>query len=557
MAEKTIVFLEINSSYSHSMPGYCMLRALAEREAPECCWKHVEATIKTPPEEILRKLEACKADILLATAYIFNLDFLLKICAELKEHSPKLQIFPGGPCFLGNNEDFLRENPYISGTIRGDESSLPGLLKGHDFGEIPGLCYLDDKGQYRDNQTAEYKGELDSLPSPYQAGLIHQGKPFYQLESSRGCGGACVFCTSSRSRGVKYHSPERVKNDLRALHEQGYREIRLIDRTFNENPERALELLKLFAEDFADMRFHLEIHPGRLTPKLLAQLTKAEKGSLHLEAGIQSFDPAVLKEIRRPASSAAENGLRSLTSLKNLEIHTDLIAGLPGQTSGSLLRDINKMLELSPDEIQLEILKILPGTALRENPPPGMEYSRKVPWQVLKTIDMTAQDLQAALLYSYIIDSWHNPPALQNVFRFAFRRIADFFVKFSVFIAPYCELDSGKLPLEKRFELFEEFLAEHDKKALELCRFAKLAAGFRCDGTEIQKYSATNGEILIWQRPGMANPKIKRCIIFTCSFNAADFWLDSQSQLEEQPEKYIFKLHYGRHPAAIVKQLKG
>lgn len=553
MAENPVVFLELNSSYSHAMPGYCLLRALAERAAPEWRWKHVEATIKTPPEEIVRKVEAGNPAVLLATAYIFNLDLLSAVCAELKKHHSSLRIFLGGPCFLGDNESFLRENPAVTGVVRGDEAALPELLRGRDFREIPGLCYLDDNGRYRDNQSAEYKGELDALPSPYQPGLVHSGKAFYQLETSRGCGGACIFCTSSRSRGVKYHSLERVKDDLRALHEQGYREIRLVDRTFNENPERALELLKLFAEDFADMRFHLEIHPGRLTPELLAQLAEAEKGTLHLEAGIQSFDPAVLKKIRRPASAAAENGLRALLSLKNLEIHADLIAGLPGQTPDSLRRDIAKMLALSPDEIQLEVLKVLPGTVLREKPPPGMEYNRKTPWQVVKTADLSAEDLAAARLYSYIIDSWYNPPALQNVFRFACRRITDFFIKFSVFAEPYCEPDSGKFPLEKRFELLEEFLTEHDKKALELCRFAKLAAGFRCEGTELQKYSGTDAEVPAWRRPGMINPEIKRCITLTCSFNAADFWLDQQAQLTEQPEKYIFKLHYGRHPAAIAK----
>jgi len=356
-----------------------MLRALAEREAPEWSWKHVETTIKTPPGEIIRKIELCKADILLATAYIFNLRLLLEVGAELKKRCRALQIFLGGPCFLGDNEDFLRAKAYVSGVLRGDESSLPDLLRGGAFDKIPGLCYLDASGQYRDNRKADYKYELDTLPSPYQLGLIHQGKAFYQLETSRGCNGACVFCTSSRSRGVKYHSLSRIKADLCALHEQGYREIRLVDRTFNEDAARASALLKLFTEDFADMRFHLEIHPGRLTPELLAQLAQAKKGSLHLEAGIQSFDLIVLKKIRRQVSRAAENGLRMLTSLENLEIHADLIAGLPGQTSASLLRDIDKMLELSPDEIQLEILKILPGTELRENPSPGMEYDPEPP----------------------------------------------------------------------------------------------------------------------------------------------------------------------------------
>lgn len=552
MDDKKVVFLEINSSYSHSMPGYCLIRALAEQDAPEWHWGHVEATGKTPFEKIVSDVEANNPSILLATGYIFNLDLLLEVCAELKKRNKELRIFLGGPSFLGDNEKFLRENLYISGVIRGDESSIPDLLKAH---EVAGLCYLDEQNSYQDNLLADYKNELDTLPSPYQQALIHRGKAFYQLETSRGCGGACSFCTSSKSKGVKYHSLARVKKDLQALHNLGYRDIRLIDRTFNEDSNRALSMLKYFAEDFPDMRFHLEIHPGRLKTEVLAQLAKAKKGTLHLEAGIQSFDPLVLKEIRRPASP--ENtikGLKALLELDNLEVHADLIAGLPKQTLASLLNDINKMLDLAPDEIQLENLKLLPGTALRENLPPGLEYNPTPPWQVLQTKDMSREDLRTAVLYSYILDSWYNPPALLNVFRFCNKYINNFFIKFCDFIAPYCDLNKGKLSLKKRFDLLEEFLKKHEQKSLDLCRFAKIASGFRCEQADMQKYIEANVETIIWQRAELnKNTKIKRCIILNTSFNTANFWLNHKAKISTEESSYMFKLHYGRNVAAITK----
>ena len=550
MPNKKVVFLELNSSYSHSMPGYCLIRALAEKEAPEWSWGHSEATVKTTIDEIICDVEKNNPDILLATAYIFNLNFLLKICAELKKENNKLRIFLGGPSFLGDNEYFLRENLFIAGVVRGDESSIPDLLNGN---KPAGLCYLDEKSSYQDHGLADYKNELDTLPSPYQQGLIHRGKAFYQLETTRGCGGACSFCTSSKSKGVKYHSIARVKKDLQALHDLDYRDIRLIDRTFNEDSERAVSMLKIFKEDFPDMRFHLEIHPGRLKSKVLEQLAKAKKGSLHLEAGIQSFDPLVLKEIRRPASiENTKKGLKALLELNNLEIHADLIAGLPRQTLQSLLIDINQMLDLAPNEIQLENLKLLPGTDLRENPPPGLEYNSETPWQVMQTKEMNTGDLKTATLYSYILDSWYNPPALINVFRFCNNHIEDFFIKFCGFIEPYCDLTKGKLALEKRFDLLEEFLKKHDKKSLELCRFAKTASGFR--GNDMQKYSKVNNENIIWQRPNIdKNTKIKRCIILDYSFNAADLWLTPKAKLSFQKHTYVFKLYYGRHVAQITK----
>lgn len=551
MDNRKVVFLELNSSYSHSMPGYCLIRAWAEQKAPEWCWGHSEATTKTPIEEIICDVKENSPDVLLATGYIFNHDLLLKICAELKRRNNELRIFLGGPSFLGDNEHFLRENLFISGVIRGDESSIPDLLNGDN---PAGLCYLDEKSSYQDHGLADYKYELDTLPSPYQQGLIHRGKAFYQLETSRGCGGACSFCTSSKSKGVKYHSLTRVKKDLQALHDLNYRDIRLIDRTFNEDSERAVSMLKIFCEDFPDMRFHLEIHPGRLKPEVLKQLAKAKKGSLHLEAGIQSFDPLVLKAIRRPASiENTKNGLKALLELDNIEIHVDLIAGLPRQTLQSLLNDVNQMLDLAPDEIQLENLKLLPGTDLRENPPPGLEYNSETPWQVMQTKEMNTDDLTSATLYSYILDSWYNPPALINVFRFCNSQIKDFFIKFHDFIGPHCDLNKGKLPLEKRFDLLEYFLKKQDQKSLELCRFAKTASGFR--GNDMQRYTKSNNETIIWQRAGLdKNQKIKRCIILDYSFNAADLWLNPKAKLKSIKTTYTFKLHYGRNVAFIAQR---
>ena len=162
--DKKVVFLELNSSYSHSMPGYCLIRTLTEREAPEWHWRHVEATIKTPVDEIIRDVEKTNPDVLLATGYIFNLELLLKICAELKERFSKMRIYLGGPTFLGDNEELLRENPCITGVVRGDESSVPDLLNGN---KADGLCFIDENKLYHDYGLADYKDELDTLPSPY------------------------------------------------------------------------------------------------------------------------------------------------------------------------------------------------------------------------------------------------------------------------------------------------------------------------------------------------------------------------------------------------------
>ena len=58
----------------------------------------------------------------------------------------------------------------------------------------------------------------------------------------------------------------------------------MLDRTFNYNPRRAKELLRLFLEFSPDIRFHLEIHPALLSEELKEELKQLPAGLLHLEA---------------------------------------------------------------------------------------------------------------------------------------------------------------------------------------------------------------------------------------------------------------------------------
>jgi radical SAM superfamily enzyme YgiQ (UPF0313 family) len=553
---KKVLFLEINSSYSHSMLSYCLIRAFCEQQATDWQWHHIDGTLKNSIYELLDAAVELEPDLILGTAYIFNIDFLCQLVAKIKQKLPDSRIVLGGPSFLGNNESFLRNNSAVDAVIRGDESTVP-LLLNDDWMASEGLCYITQTGDYKDNGIADFDDELDSLPSPYQAGLIHTGKPFFQLETSRGCRGRCVFCTSSLSHKVKFFSLDRVRMDLQALHHAGYREIRLIDRTFNEQPQRAVDMLNMFYTEFYDMRFHLEIEPGKLCEPVTEALKKAPEGMLHLEAGVQTFDTEVLKKIRRPASAAAtREGLKKLVDNPSFEVHADLIAGLPGQTLESVMQDVDTMVSIGPEEIQLEVLKLLPGTELAAKPPKGMEYNSLPPWDITATKDMAADQIRYAAFVSHVLDSWYNTPGLQNVFRFAHQRIDNFLKKFCEFTEAYCHPSKGKLPLEKRYKICNEFLKSHDKLCYELSIFSTVAAGFVVPDLELRKYPLNEAEDEqdIWQRPDIpANIKIKRCITLECSFDAADIWSGFSTGIVEGRHLYMFKLHYGRNVAQIVK----
>ena len=230
---------------------------------------------------------------------------------------------------------------------------------------VPGLCYLTPNKEYKDNGIARVLNFAGLVP-PEQSRFFNWSKPFVQLETTRGCFNTCAFCVSGGEKPVRTLSIESIRERLQLIHAHGIKNVRVLDRTFNYNPRRAKELLRLFLEFHPDIRFHLEIHPALLSEELKEELSLLPKGLLHLEAGIQSLREPVLEKSRRMGKlSDALDGLRFLCALPNMETHADLIAGLPLYHLHEIFEDVRTLAGYAAGEIQLESLKLLPGTEMR------------------------------------------------------------------------------------------------------------------------------------------------------------------------------------------------
>lgn len=96
---------------------------------------------------------------------------------------------------------------------------------------IPGLCYLDSNGQYRDNGIARVLKFSDLIP-PEKSRFFNWSKPFVQLETTRGCFNTCAFCVSGGEKPVRTLSIEAIRERLQIIHQHGIKNVRVLDRTF-------------------------------------------------------------------------------------------------------------------------------------------------------------------------------------------------------------------------------------------------------------------------------------------------------------------------------------
>lgn len=455
-----ILWLDLNSSYAHASLALPALHAQVMHD-PSLEWGVVSATINENPGMTAGEVVRHAPDIVAATCWLFNHEVLMHVLSRVKAMLPQCVVALGGPEFLGPNEDFLRTNRFVDCVFRGEgEETFPQWLarwqQPDDWDAVTGLCFLDAEGHYHDNGLSRVIA-FDKLVNPEQSPFFNWTKPFVQLETTRGCFNTCAFCVSGGEKPVRTLSIEAIRARVRLIHEKGIRNIRVLDRTFNYQSHRAKALFDLFRE-FPDMRFHLEIHPALLSEELKRELASMPKGLLHLEAGIQSLHEEVLTVSRRAGKlSDALEGLRYLCSLDNMETHADLIAGLPLYHLSQIFDDVRTLAEYRAGEIQLESLKLLPGTEMRRRAKElGICYAPLPPYEVLQTREITPDELQTARQLSRLLDGFYNASAWQEVTRRLIVEEPDFLTRFLNHLIQIGVIDQP-MGLERRGILLYQF----------------------------------------------------------------------------------------------------
>lgn len=460
-----ILWIDLNSSYAHSSLALPALHAQIMTD-PSIEWEIVSATINENTGMIVDEIYRHRPDILAATTWLFNHEQLIHVASRVKALLPKTCLVLGGPEFLGDNEEFLRKNPFVDCVFRGEgEEVFPQWLTCWNHPEqwhtVPGLCYLTPNKEYKDNGIARVLNFAGLVP-PEQSRFFNWSKPFVQLETTRGCFNTCAFCVSGGEKPVRTLSIESIRRRLQLIHAHGIKNVRVLDRTFNYNPRRAKELLRLFLEFHPDIRFHLEIHPALLSEELKEELSLLPKGLLHLEAGIQSLREPVLEKSRRMGKlSDALDGLRFLCALPNMETHADLIAGLPLYHLHEIFEDVRTLAGYAAGEIQLESLKLLPGTEMRRRAEElGIKYSPLPPYEVLQTHEISVSELQTARQLSRLLDGFYNTPAWQALTRELILNDEQFLHRFLAYLTKANLIDQP-MSLEKRGLILYEFCKQN------------------------------------------------------------------------------------------------
>lgn len=384
MTAPRIVLATLNARWSHCAFG---LRYLLANMGPLQAQTVIrEFTISDPPARVVERLLAESPAIIGFGIYIWNRRETTQVIQIMKQVAPHIRVVIGGPePTHAADDDALLQLADV--TIRGEADIA--------FREV---CSSLLTGMPTAKIIATPKPDPATLVLPYDLytddDLKHR---LIYVEASRGCPFTCEFCLSSIEDGVRTVPLEPFLAAMEQLLARGCRTFKFVDRTFNLKPSTATAILTFFQARWRDDLFlHFEMVPDRLPESVQALLAWFPKDSVQLEIGIQSFTPVVGELIsRRMDTAKTETNLRWLREHTGIHVHADLIVGLPGETPASFRTSFDALWRMQPGEIQIGILKLLPGTPLiRHVVPFAMQFNRETPYDLLASRDFPFVQMQ-------------------------------------------------------------------------------------------------------------------------------------------------------------------
>lgn len=283
---------------------------------------------------------------------------LIDLGEVARELSPDAFLIAGGNVPTVSYQDIFQHSDVFDAVCHGEgEIPLLELLKADDMD-----TYVASSDAWITRDKAAGPGEfahhfleaLDEVPFDYSlidlddyelnptirsySSVKSKGRSF-NIMTSRGCPFKCIFCASHRTHGrdMRYHSLERVKEDILQLKEvYDVKVVTVEDDHFMGDKQRAYDIVKYIGELGLTAFFPNSLALYALSHEMLVALKEA--GVEQLILAVESGSDYVLKNVmKKPLKLDIVR--RVAKDCREIGIYTDcnILLGLPGERK----QDIN------------------------------------------------------------------------------------------------------------------------------------------------------------------------------------------------------------------------
>jgi tRNA-2-methylthio-N6-dimethylallyladenosine synthase len=247
--------------------------------------------------------------------------------------------------------------------------------------------------------------KFDHLPPPRKDG------PTAFVSIMEGCSKYCAFCVVPYTRGEEVSRRfEDVMTEVRALEQQGVREINLLGQ--NVNAYRG----EMEDGDIADLAFLIEAiaalpgigrirfttsHPMEFTDRLVDAYASVPKLANYLHLPVQSGSDRILAAMKRGHTVLEYKArIRKLRAVRpDISISTDIIVGFPGESERDFAATLKLTEDIGFDQSFSFVYSRRPGTpaaSLADDTPEALKLERLQQLQAL--IGANAKKISEAMV---------------------------------------------------------------------------------------------------------------------------------------------------------------
>lgn len=292
-------------------------------------------------------------------------------------------IVAGGPHPTHDPADVLANPAFDCAAIGEGEATAVDLISCHLAGrsprDVPGLATRNGAG-LRINPPRPPLADLDALPLPDHTLMDFQAAnrgyvdfsfrtdvPHANIFTSRGCPYGCLYCHRVFGKTFRAHSPARVVQEIRLLHEQfGLRRFQVLDDIFNIDRRRALDTCDLIVRSGLDVELSF---PNALRGDLVdAELVDAlwQAGTRYAAFAVETASPRLQGLIRKNLRLEKVAEAIALASARGIVTRGFFMLGFPTETAEEARRTVDFACASELTQALFFTVVYFPGTPLLE-----------------------------------------------------------------------------------------------------------------------------------------------------------------------------------------------
>jgi radical SAM superfamily enzyme YgiQ (UPF0313 family) len=330
-----------------------------------------------PIDRVADDIRAFNPDVVGMTAYITNMKRCARVAEIAKSVNPEIVTILGGPqvtifpdeAFHAEAVDMivLSEGEIIIRNVMnaiGDDDALRG---------VKGIWFRSQSGEVVKNLREGLVDNLDIFPvaaldlyemEKYYPPAHIRGKRVAHLLTSRGCPFKCTFCETKLTfgRSFRYHSTERIIQEVGELIELGYDSFQFYDDIFTANKKRVVNLCEAIIERGWKIQWMCFTRTNCVDPDTLALMKKS--GCYLITYGGESGDDELLALIKKDLTVATNYKGIQMAREQGIQTMSSFMLGLPTETPEQTMKTINFAVDSGLDYAVFPITEPYPGTEL-------------------------------------------------------------------------------------------------------------------------------------------------------------------------------------------------